>query len=141
VNSLRTNDQLNNVEVTTDLSPLPMIEGNPIEIQDVFMNLLSYSLDAMNGNGKLHLSTKTVNSSVQAVFSDSSSGIPKELLDRIIAPPVTPVDLNCTTDITQRKKGMISTLLKKHDAEIEVESWPGKGTSYTINFAHANVGS
>ena len=141
VESLRTNDQLDNVEVTTDLSPLPMIKGNPIEIQDVLMNLLSYSLDAMNGDGKLHLSTKTVNSTVQAVFSDSSSGIPTELLDRIISPPVTPMDFDCTGNIAPREKGMISALLRKHDAEIEVESWPGRGTSYTINFAHAGTGS
>ncbi len=141
VDSLRTNDQMNNVEVTTDLSPIPMIEGNPIEIQDVIMNLLSYSLQAMRGNGKIHLVTKTVNSTVQAVFSNSSSSIPKELLDRIIKPHVTPMDFDCKDNITQREKGMISELLKKHGAEIEVESWPGRGTSYTINFPYVGTGS
>jgi PAS domain S-box-containing protein len=141
VESLRKDDQLDNVEVTTDLSPVPMIKGNALEIQDVLMNLLSYSLEAMNGNGKIHLTTKTVNSTVQAVFSDSSSGIPKELLDRIIKPPATPVDFDCSDNTTPRENGMISKLLRKHDAEIEVESWPGRGTSYTINFAHTGTGS
>ncbi len=127
------------MEVTTELSPLPKIQGNPIEIQDVLMNLLSHSLEAMNGNGKLHLSTKAVDSTVQAIFSDSSSGIPKELLDRIITPPATPMDFHDPSNVAPREKGMISALLRKHDAEIEVESWPGRGTSYTINFAHVRT--
>ena len=80
--------QFKTAQISVDLDlveELPAINGNPGKLQQVFLNLLLNAKDAMPGGGRLRVSTQ-VNGHVEALVSDSGSGIAPEHLKRIYDP-------------------------------------------------------
>ena len=74
------------VVVDADLTDdLPAIHGNPGKLQQVFLNLLLNAKESMPNGGRLRITT-LVNGHVEAVVSDSGSGIAPEHLKRIYDP-------------------------------------------------------
>ena len=72
-------------------SELPPVLGNPIELQQVIMNLLINAVDAMadqpSGVRRLQVSTSCAEgTAVRAAIRDSGSGIPAEQLPRLFEP-------------------------------------------------------
>src|SRR6185437_343272 len=74
------------IEVDLELTDaLPPINGNPGKLQQVFLNLLLNAKEAMPSGGNLRIAT-LVNGHVEAVISDSGSGIAPEHMKRIYDP-------------------------------------------------------
>jgi PAS domain S-box-containing protein len=143
INSLNTMNQhenFANMEVETDLSPVPKIHGDPLEIIQVFINLITNSLENMKGQGKIRISTKCENGSIKLVFRDTGSEIPKEHLDKIFDPFYGIHESTEGTGGNGKKTGLrmytVSKILKKYNAPISVESNEGMGTAFTISFPH-----
>jgi PAS domain S-box-containing protein len=82
----------NNVVVQMDLEEqLSLVLADAIQIEQVLLNLIRNSLDAMNGTSpdKRQLTIKTSMSSkdiVETSISDTGEGLPEELVDRIFDP-------------------------------------------------------
>ncbi|UCE74800.1 MAG: PAS domain S-box protein [Methanomassiliicoccales archaeon] len=133
LNTLNTDTKFEDVEVVTDLNPIPRIHGNPVEMLEVFINLISKALESMEGPGKIFISTRILNGSIQMVLKDEGAGIPKEKLDKIFDP------FSTKEKGTGPKMYAIAKILKKHNAPINVESEEGKGTSFTINFPNVHA--
>jgi two-component system NtrC family sensor kinase len=79
------------VRVDTTLDPnLPMVMGDPQQLQQVVVNLLSHSVAAMKDGGRLLIETRAVRSTeskrVLVEFTDTGPGIPEELRERIFDP-------------------------------------------------------
>src|SRR6185503_13537820 len=62
---------------------LPSIEADPDQLQQVFINLINNSLDAMPAGGKLNVSTARDKNSVLIELSDSGEGIAEDQIDLI----------------------------------------------------------
>ena len=80
--------QFKTAQILVDLDlagELPPIHGNPGKLQQVFLNLLLNAKEAMPGGGRLRVAT-LLNGHVEAVVSDSGSGIAPEHLKRIYDP-------------------------------------------------------
>lgn len=77
------------VTLTTHLSdPSPWVNGDRVQIQQVLLNLLSNSLDAMSGEDssrQLEVSTTNQHSSVVVKVKDSGCGIPEKNLSKLFA--------------------------------------------------------
>jgi len=75
--------------VETQLAPnLPAVDANPVQLQQVLLNLLTNSLEAMQstpiGRRRIVISTKCDDtSSVLVSVCDSGGGLPKEDLDKV----------------------------------------------------------
>src|SRR5437868_2529201 len=75
--------------VEAQLAPnLPAVDANPVQLQQVLLNLLTNSLEAMQstpiGRRRIVISTKCDdNSSVLVSVCDSGGGLPKEDLDKV----------------------------------------------------------
>src|SRR5437762_2144779 len=75
--------------VETQLAPnLPAVDANPVQLQQVLLNLLTNSLEAMQstpiGRRRIVISTKCEDtSSVLVSVCDSGGGLPKEDLDKV----------------------------------------------------------
>lgn len=134
VKMMKNSANFDNVDIVTELKPIPKIEGNPKEIMEVFINLISNSLETMEGNGKIYILTDTLNGNVQTVFKDDGAGIPEEQISKIFDP------FFITESGTGLRMYAISRILKKHKAPISVESELGKGTAFTINFPYVEMG-
>ncbi len=124
------------VIVDTELiENLPAIHGNPGKLQQVFLNLLLNAKESMPGGGRLRIAT-LVNGHVEAVISDSGSGIAPEHLKRIYDPFFT----TKTTPRPGERRGtglglsVSYGIIQEHAGKIHVESAIGAGTTFHLEF-------
>ena len=97
------------------------------------MNLLSNSISACEGGGVITIGTETEQTFIVITLTDNGIGIEPEIKDRIFEP-----FFSTKPDVKGIGLGLSVShgIIKKHNGSIEVESEPGKGTSFRITFAH-----
>ena len=124
------------VEVNLSLADdLPSINGNPGKLQQVFLNLLLNAKEAMPDGGSLRVVTQ-VNGHVEAMITDSGTGIAPEHLKRIYDPFFT----TKTTPRPGDKRGtglglsVSYGIIQEHAGKIHVESEVGAGTTFHLEF-------
>ncbi|HKS42952.1 MAG TPA: ATP-binding protein, partial [Blastocatellia bacterium] len=118
-----------NVELQTEMGDLlPPIEADPDQLQQVFINLINNSLDAMPAGGKLNVSTARDKNSVLIELSDSGEGIAEDQIDLIFDPLFS----------TKQGRGtglgltVVKQIVSEHNGQVEVESEPGLCTTFRI---------
>ena len=124
------------IDVDLDLAEqLPPIHGNPGKLQQVFLNLLLNAKDAMPGGGNLRVST-LVNGHVEALITDSGSGIAPEHLKRIYDPFFTTKTTPRLGDRRGTGLGLSVSygIIQEHAGKIHVESAIGAGTTFHLEF-------
>ena len=124
------------IDVYLDLAEqLPGIHGNPGKLQQVFLNLLLNAKDAMPGGGNLRVST-LVNGNVEALITDSGSGIAPEHLKRIYDPFFTTKTTPKPGDRRGTGLGLSVSygIIQEHAGKIHVESAIGAGTTFHLEF-------
>jgi signal transduction histidine kinase len=104
------------------------VNGDPAMLRQAFLNLALNACQAMPGGGSLTIRCAPARRNHIAItFADTGVGIRPEDLKRIF-------DLYFTT----REKGsgiglsMVYRTVQMHDGEIEVQSTPGKGTTFRV---------
>jgi len=106
----------------------PKIEVDVERMKRVFVNLIKNAVDAMPEGGKLTISSKKSDDSLEIAFTDTGVGIPKETLSKIWTPL-----------FTTKAKGMglglsiCKRFVEAHEGNISVESKVGRGTTFTVN--------
>ncbi len=124
------------IRVREQLTPgLASIQGNPGKLQQVFLNLFLNAKDAMAGGGTLTVSTQN-GSGVNVAISDTGTGIAQEHIDRIYDPFFT---TKGSANEGQRRGtglGLSVTygIIQEHAGKIRVESRPGQGTTFHVEF-------
>ncbi|MGA2754352.1 MAG: ATP-binding protein [Terracidiphilus sp.] len=128
--------QFKTAQILVDLEladELPPIHGNPGKLQQVFLNLLLNAKDAMPGGGRLRIAT-LVNGHVEAVISDSGSGIAPEHLKRIYDPFFTTKNLPGDRRGTGLGLSVSYGIIQEHAGKIHVDSAIGAGTTFHLEF-------
>jgi len=128
--------QFKTAQIMVDLEladELPAINGNPGKLQQVFLNLLINAKDAMPGGGRLRVTT-VANSHVEALVSDSGSGIAPEHLKRIYDPFFTTKNLPGEKRGTGLGLSVSYGIIQEHAGKIHVESSIGSGTTFHLEF-------
>lgn len=117
-----------NVSLETNLlESLPSIEADPDQLQQVFINLINNSLDAMPLGGKLDVSTALDPDWVSITLADTGEGIARDQIDLIFDPMFS----------TKHGRGtglgltIVQQIISEHSGEVEVESEPGR-TAFRI---------
>jgi two-component system NtrC family sensor kinase len=123
------------IKVERDLTQgLPLIFGNAGKLQQVFLNLFLNAKDAMPSGGYLRVATAN-GSGVNVTVSDTGSGIAQEHLNRIYDPFFTTKN---STREGRRGTGLgLSVtygIIQEHAGKIHVESRPGSGTTFFLEF-------
>jgi two-component system, NtrC family, sensor kinase len=120
------------IHVESQLDPdLPPVQCDAAQIEQVLLALIMNAIDAMPQGGNLWLSTSFDRdlAQIRIIVRDDGSGIPPEILPRIFEPFLT-------TKETGRGVGLglaISrSILERHSGTIEVQSEPGRGTTFTL---------
>ncbi|HTW62081.1 MAG TPA: ATP-binding protein [Terracidiphilus sp.] len=130
--------QFKTAQIAIDLEltdELPPIHGNSGKLQQVFLNLLLNAKDAMPGGGRLRVAT-AVNGHVEALVSDSGSGIAPEHLKRIYDPFFTTKTTPRAGDRRGTGLGLSVSygIIQEHAGKIHVESAVGAGTTFHLEF-------
>jgi len=119
------------VKVRKDYGEFEGVECFPSKLNQVIMNILTNSLQAMDaGRGELFIQTVSSALGVKIIIKDNGRGMPPEVKEHIFDPFFTTKEVG---------KGMglglsISYgIIEKHNGNIDVISEPGKGTEFIIS--------
>jgi two-component system NtrC family sensor kinase len=124
-----------NVTIHTNLEQsLPYVRVSEAELQQVFLNLINNSLDAMEKTGgAVNISTRTEQGSfgreIVIDVGDDGPGIPKANLTRIFDPFFTTKPVGKGTGLGL---SICYGIIKKLGGDIQVQSVMGKGTKFSI---------
>jgi signal transduction histidine kinase/ActR/RegA family two-component response regulator len=127
------------IQLQTELAPqLPPVAGSEAEIREALINLVFNAVDAMPEGGTLTVRTKASHSSrdaggppeVHLEVADTGVGMDEATRRRCLEPFFT----------TKGERGtglglaMVYGIAQRHNAEIEIESATGKGTTVRLDF-------
>ena len=108
-----------------------LVIGNAIQLEQVFINLLTNARDALTGSVRkiITITCSTNNGIVNVNVSDTGPGIPEGLEKRIFDPFFTTKDVGSGTGL-----GLSITygIIKEHQGTIVVENHPGEGATFLI---------
>ncbi|MBI4587818.1 MAG: PAS domain S-box protein [Candidatus Rokubacteria bacterium] len=121
------------ITVRRSLAPdLPPMEGDPNALQQVILNLLTNARDAMVSGGEIRIETGTAPGRpgwLRLIVADDGPGIPLEHLPRIFDPFYT-----TKADGTGLGLSVSYGIVREHEGTIDVQSQPGKGTTFILTF-------
>ena len=117
------------IEVIKDFDEAPLIYCYPDELIQVWTNLISNSIHAMNYAGQIKISIKNLGSNVKVSIQDNGHGIPEEIRDKVFEPFFTTKSSGEGTGIGM---DIVKRILEKHHAKIDMESETGVGTTFHI---------
>lgn len=126
--------ELKKIKVRADYPAVrPRIYGDIGYLQQVFLNLINNSMDAMPHGGLLHLRLiYPVNGEGRALaieVKDSGEGIAPENLNHIFDPMFTTKRVGTGTGLGL---AICDQIIRQHGGKIEVESELGRGTRFKI---------
>lgn len=117
------------VEVVTQFRDVPRFRARRVEIDQVFVNLVSNAVQAMQGKGRLRLATCVQGEDVVAEVLDTGCGIPKAVLHKIYDPFFTTKEPGKGTGLGL---SISYRIVKEHRGEISCESVHGGGTEFIV---------
>lgn len=117
---------------------LPLIRGDNEQLQQVFINLINNSLDAMPRGGQLIFGTAAVGDQIEVTCRDTGEGIEAEIRQRIFDPLFT-------TKLQGHGTGLglavVHQIIREHGGSIAVESVAGHGAEFQIRLPIAEDNS
>jgi PAS domain S-box-containing protein len=120
------------VQVRCDLlAETPITMGNSGKLQQVFLNLFLNARDAMTNGGELWIRTCITDSRIEAVVSDTGTGISKDNIKKIYDPFFTTKTAGKGTGLGL---SVSYGIVREHGGNITVESNVGRGTSFRLDF-------
>ncbi|MBD2637051.1 GAF domain-containing sensor histidine kinase [Limnothrix sp. FACHB-881] len=136
----------NRIEVVRDYGELPLVECHSGQLNQVFMNLLSNAIDAledretdprivirtqlMAANPAVDGSAQPSKPGVEITIQDNGSGIPSEVTSRIFDPFFTTKPVGKGTGLGLSISYQI--VVDRHGGKIACESQPHKGTTFRL---------
>ena len=128
------------IDVRLELAnDLPCIAAVESQVRDALVNLVFNAVDAMPQGGPLTLRTRVAAGSggqiVQLEVADAGTGMDEDTRRRCLEPFFT----------TKGARGtglglaMVYGVVQRHNANLEIESEPGKGTVVRVSFAAAQA--
>ncbi|WP_413701187.1 ATP-binding protein [Psychromonas sp. KJ10-10] len=134
-------NKLKTYRVIKDYQTLPQVECRPIELEQVWTNIISNAVDATEGQGEIKISTLYLpydeSPKVQVIIEDNGPGMTEQVLKKIF-------ELNYTS----KREGnfglgigltICSQIIKRHGGTIDVESKLNEFTRFIITLPVFNA--
>jgi signal transduction histidine kinase len=117
------------IEIENLYGDIPEIECYPGQLNQVFMNVLSNAIDAIDDKGTITIITSKSNETVRISIKDTGRGIPEENQSRIFEPFFTTKEVGKGTGLGL---SICHSIINRHSGSIEVKSEVGKGSEFVI---------
>jgi C4-dicarboxylate-specific signal transduction histidine kinase len=125
------------IEVSFDLHGVDLIvRGNPIQLEQVFVNLLTNARDALADADRreIHIASRRDGDKVRVTLADTGPGIPAEIEQRIFDPFFTTKEVGGGTGLGL---SITYSIVKEHGGEIWVDGRPEEGAIFHIELPGA----
>ena len=119
------------IELVCILSPkLPEIIADPVQLNQVLVNLVVNALQSFPGKGgKITVRTEARDQEVLLIVEDTGCGIGKDVIEKIFVPFFTTKDVGHGTGLGLP---VVHGIVTGHGGSINVESKVGQGTRFEI---------
>jgi signal transduction histidine kinase len=118
------------ITVVEDFSPLPSLECNPSQLNQVFLNLINNAAQSISGDGSVVVKSTADGQNVRIDVTDTGSGIPADVLPHIW-------ESYFTTKKEQEGTGLglaiAKSIVEEHGGKISVQTQVGQGTTFTVS--------
>jgi len=118
------------IEILRNYKDIPQIECYSGPLNQVFMNILSNAIDAIESKGIITVCTSKSEGSVHISIKDNGKGIPEDLQANIFEPFFTTKKIGEGTGLGL---SISHGIIEKHRGSIKVKSEVGKGTEFIIS--------
>ena len=118
------------ITVRKDYGDFEGLECFPSKLNQVIMNILTNSIQAMTDGGELFIQTVSSALGVKIIIKDNGPGMTKEVKEHIFEPFYTTKEVG---DGTGLGLSISYGIIEKHNGNIDVISEPGKGTEFIIS--------
>ncbi len=120
--------KLKDIKVHKSLEELPDINGDPIKLEQVFVNLINNSIEAMPQGGSISISSTLQHNRIRVTLTDTGHGISRDDIDKVFEPFYTTKEFKRGTGLGL---SICYGIIKQHEGSIEVLS-SEKGTTILI---------
>jgi signal transduction histidine kinase len=125
-------DHAKTITVDKNYGSMVFLRAKPEEVEQIFFNIISNSIQAMKEKGNLTLSsTRIEDEKIIVKIQDTGEGVPKEFIARVFDPFFTTKDQGQGTGLGLT---VVYQLLKKYDGTIKFDSVQGEGTTVEIQW-------
>ena len=119
------------IAVRKDYGDFEGVECFPSKLNQVIMNILTNSLQAMEaGRGELFIQTVSSAIGIKIIIKDNGKGMQPEVKEHIFDPFFTTKEVGQGTGLGL---SISYGIIEKHNGNIDVISEPGKGTEFIIS--------
>lgn len=117
------------VRVEADLSPVPTISGDPLDLREAFGHLIVNAVEAVPENGVVKVATRVEDGQAVVAVSDTGPGMTPETQRRMFDPFFT-----TKPGATGLGMCLAHGIVSRHGGQIEVDSGVGRGTTVRVTF-------
>lgn len=119
------------IEIQTDLQSKGTIKGNSSEIEQIIVNLISNSIDAIESKGVVKIRTIDAGEWRLIEVEDNGNGMPEEIQKKIFDPFFTTKGPGKGTGLGM---SIVYKIVEVHGGRIKIQSNIGKGTKISVFF-------
>ena len=118
------------ITVHKNYGEIPKIECLPNKLNQVFMNILTNSIQAIENKGDIYINTISSKMGIKICIKDTGKGMTNEVRKRIFEPFYTTKDVGLGIGL-----GLSITygIIEQHNGNLDVLSEPSKGTEFIIS--------
>jgi signal transduction histidine kinase len=118
------------ISISKEFTPdLPLVSGDPKQIQQALMNIILNSIQAMTQGGNLRIQTifQTAEDMVHLIIADTGGGIPAEAIPKIFKPFYSSKAKGAGLGLA-----VVERIIHQHGGKVSIHSQDGLGTTLDI---------
>ncbi len=134
--ALMKHDLLTNIVVVREYGDIPPFVCHARKLNQVFFNIIKNAAQAIDGKGRITITTGLEDNIVHVAIRDTGRGIAPGDLESIFDP-----DFTTKGSVVRASLGLSISyqIIQEHHGKIEVESEPGKGSVFTVILPNDSV--
>jgi len=128
-------NKLRDVIVHKTLLDVSNVMGDAVQLTQVFISILTNSIQAMTGGGYIYIECSHSGGWVKIKIADTGTGISQENLSKVFDPFFSTKEVGSGTGLGL---SLCYGILNQHNGEIDIESSEGRGTKVTVSLPMAS---
>ncbi len=125
--------RMKEINLLINIKEQAVINGNKMELERVFYNILDNAIKFTKPNGSIIVSDKIISNRYIVIITDNGAGISKDILGKIFD-PFFRGDISRNTSGAGLGLTLVKKIIENHKGTIHIKSEEYKGTEAAISF-------